>query len=136
MRTVILVSLWMSLLAIAAGVASSAWGMSFFYFERRLQDQTVVVNEWLLSLCAVLLICCLIFAARASRLHRVAALLYLWVVAAVPFLLAVVCFVESCLTLDSTLARYHRMECMVALIIGLLLQARSYYAIRQRTQNA
>ena len=138
MRTVILVALWVSLLAIASAVASSAWGISFFFFERRLQDPTVTVNEWLFSLwlAVLMLICCLIFATRASRLHRGAALLYLWVVAVGPFLLAVVYFLESCLALDSTLARYHRMECVVALIFGLLLQGGSYYAIRRRIQSA
>ena len=135
MRSVILVSLWISLLGITAAVASSAWGMSFFYFERRLQDPTAVVNEWLFSLWMVVLICCLIFTIRTSRLRRGAALVYLWAVAAGPFLLAVVYFIESRLTRDSTLARYHRMECVVALVIGLLLQARSYYAMRQTPQS-
>jgi hypothetical protein len=132
MRTMILVTLWLNLLAIIAAVVCSVFGVSFFYFGQEVRLKTTAYNEWLFNLWLLCLGCSGFVAARVACVRRVAALVFLCCVSIVPLLLAFVCFLESCMTSDSTFARYHRMECMVILIFGILLEACFYHGFRKR----
>jgi hypothetical protein len=136
MRTVMLVTLWLNLLAIIAAVVCSLFGVSFFYFGQEVHTQTTASNEWLFTAWLLGVVGLGFAATRVSRVRRVAALLFCWSVSIVPLLLAFVCFLESCMTSDSTFARYYRMECMVILVIGFLFEARVYYVFQKRQRNA
>ena len=132
MRKTMLVTLWFKILAIAAGIVCTLLGISFFYFGPEVHSETITANERLFSVWLLLMVFALFVASRTTRFRRIAALIFFWNVTFVPLALVIASFVESCLTSDSILARYHRMECMVILITGLLFEARFYCVIRKR----
>jgi hypothetical protein len=140
MRKTILVTLWVKIVAIVVGIVCSLFGVSFFYFGTdngtTLHSETITANEWLFNFWLCFMAGSFV-ALRVERFKRIAALLVCWSVQFVPLVLTLVSFVESCLTHDSFLARYHRMECMVILFIGLLLEGLIYYNVFwKKQQNA
>jgi hypothetical protein len=136
MRTTMFVTLWVKILAIIAGIVCTLFGISFFYFGPEVHSEMITANERLFAVWLLLMVFLLFAASRTTRFRRIAALIFFWSVSFAPLALVIASFIESCLTRDSILARYHRMECMVILIIGLLFEARFYYVIRNRQPNA
>ena len=57
MRAAILVGILASVLAIVTGVVCSVFGVSFFYTGPAIHSKATVVNEWLICIWVVLIIC-------------------------------------------------------------------------------
>src|ERR1035438_8175780 len=100
MRTTMLVTLWFKILAIAAGIVCTLFGISFFYFGPEVHAETITANERLFSVWLLLLVFALFAASRTTRFRRIAALVFFWSVTFVPLALVIASFVESCLTRD------------------------------------
>ena len=137
MRTLVLVTLWTELLAIIAGIVCSVFGFRFFYFGPAIHVETITFNDQLFSFFLLGIAVCFVASTRRGfRFQDIAALLFCWSVSLGFLGFASLSFVESYLTSDSTLVRYHRMECMVLLVIGVLLKARLYHGLWRRRANA
>jgi phosphatidylserine synthase len=136
MRTLMLITIGMELLAVIAAVVCSLFGVSFFHFGPELHSRATAINEWLVTIWMLFMLCLVIVTTRLARFRRAAALLFYWSVSIIPLLLAFVFFLESCITNDTAFARYHRMECLVILLFGLFFETLAYYGFHKRKRNA